>query len=138
MMNTDRAKTIRLWLVRAILLFATLLYAEIGRRFLFDPVTTIARFGIELPQPASVTTIRAIMGAFFFGLAVTAGYGLIFSKRTVACLWVMVTFIFFVLVGRILGIQLDGADTVNMDELRNEAMGMTLYVTALIVMPRQR
>ncbi len=124
--------------MRAILLFATLLYAEIGRRFLFDPVATIARFSIELPQPASVTTVRAIMGAFFFGLSVTAGYGLLFAKRTVACLWVMVTFIFFVLIGRILGLQLDGADAINLSELRNEAMGMTLYVLALILTPRQR
>jgi len=105
---------------------------------LFDPVATIARFSIELPQPASVTTVRAIMGAFFFGLSVTAGYGLLFAKRTVACLWVMVTFIFFVLIGRILGLQLDGADAINLSELRNEAMGMTLYVLALILTPRQR
>jgi len=137
-MNGPHILVVRLWIVRAILLFATVLYFEIGRLFLLDPTTTIARFGITLPEPASVTTIRAIMGAFFFGLSVTAGYGLLFQKRTVACLWVIVTFIFFVLYGRILGIQLDGADPINMSELRGEAMGMTLYVVALILMPRPR
>ena len=135
-MNGPHILVVRLWIVRAILLFATVLYFEIGRLFLLDPTTTIARFGITLQEPASVTTIRAIMGAFFFGLSVTAGYGLLFQKRTVACLWVIVTFIFFVLCGRILGIQLDGADPINMSELRGEAMGMTLYVVALILMPR--
>ena len=129
-MNGPHILVVRLWIVRAILLFATVLYFEIGRLFLLDPTTTIARFGITLPEPASVTTIRAIMGALFFGL--------LFQKRTVACLWVIVTFIFFVLCGRILGIQLDGADPINMSELRGEAMGMTLYVVALILMPRPR
>lgn len=136
-MNSPRALVIRLWVVRAILLFATLLYFEIGRRFLLDPAATIGRFGIALPQPVSLTTIRAIMGAFFFGLSVTACYGLVLRKRTIASLWVMVTFIFFVLCGRILGIQLDGADAINLSELRNEATGFALYVTALILMPRQ-
>lgn len=136
-MNSARVVVVRLWIVRAILLFATLLYFEIGRRFLLDPAATIGRFGIALPQPVALTTIRAIMSAFFFGLSVTAFYGLILRKRAVASLWVMVTFIFFVLCGRILGIQIDGADAINLSELRNEAMGFTLYVVALILMPRQ-
>ena len=136
-MNTARFATTRLWVVRAILLFATVLYFEIGRRFLFDPAGTIGRFSIVLPQPESVTSIRAIMSAFFLGLSATALYGLVRPNRMAASLWVLVTFIFFVLCGRLLGIEIDGASSINLSELRNEATGFCIYAFALIVCPRK-
>ncbi len=135
-LKTTRLATARLWVVRAVLLYATVLYFEIGRRFMVDPAGTAGLFSIVLPQPESVTTIRTIMGAFFLGLSATALYGLV-RQRMAASLWVLVTFIFFVLCGRLLGIELDGATPINLSELRNEAMGFAIYAIALVLLPRK-
>lgn len=133
----SRVAVIRLWLARAVLLSGTILYVRIGLRFLLDPVPTIARFGITLDQPLAVTTVRAIVGALFFGLGTTALTGLIFRSQTANCLRVIVSFIFFVLVGRVVGLQMDGTDPITVSELRNESIAFAVYAVALALVPRQ-
>jgi hypothetical protein len=134
--NTARLIIVRWWLARAILLLGTVLYVRIGLRFLLDPVPTIARFGITLDQPVAITTIRAIVGALFFGLGTTALTGLVFRSQTANSLRVIVSFIFFVLCGRVVGLQLDGIDPLTISELRNESIAFLVYLTAFAVVPR--
>lgn len=131
-------RAVRTWLARGILVFATLLYLEIARRMLLDPRATMQPFGIVLTQPVSITTVRAVMGAFFLGLSITAFRGLMLPAQTRIMLWVMVTFTACVVAGRLLGMALDGADAMNKGELSHEALGFGLYVAALIALPRER
>lgn len=135
-MKSQRYLTARKWIVRVILLFGAYLYFSIGRRFVFDPATTAGHFGIVLPQPESMTMVRAIVGGFFWGMSATALYGLIRQNRTVASLWVLVTFIFFVLIGRVTGVLIDGSVPINLSELQNETQGFLMYAVALYLAPR--
>ncbi|MCB2106870.1 MAG: DUF4345 family protein [Rhodobacteraceae bacterium] len=127
---------VRLWAVRVILILGTLLYLRIGVRFMLDPAAPMARFGIELTRPESMTTIRTLVGALFMGMGTTAAYGLFVRRRTVACLWVLATFIFFAVAGRTLGVYLDGGTDLNLSELRGEATALALYIIALNIVPR--
>lgn len=138
-MANERILIARLWIARAILLLGTLLYFRIGLRFMLDPTPTIARFGITLDQPVAITTVRAIVGALFFGLGTTALTGLVFRSQTANSLRVIVSFIFFVLCGRVVGLQMDGSDPITISELRNESIAFAVYALALALalVPRQ-
>ena len=136
-MKSQRFITARTWIVRVILVFGTLLYFLIGRLFLVDPADTIGHFGLTAPLPESMTMVRAIVGGFFLGLSATALYGLVMKRRTVASLWVIVTFVFCVLIGRVTGVLIDGAVPLNLSELRNETQGFIMYSVALLLAPRQ-
>jgi hypothetical protein len=121
------------WLTRIVLLFATLLFAMIGRKYVFDPVSAVHDAGIQLTTPMALTTMRASFGAFPLACAVVILTCLVSSARNRVGLWFIAILNGVVLSVRFYGIATDGTLAENQLVLTAETVLFTVTVIALLL-----
>lgn len=130
-------QTARLWFARIVTLYAVAIFSFLSFLYVVEPLDHIVMFGIAANgSPESVNFLRAGPGALFTGLAITAVYGLCRPSKLLACLWVIVVFNGCVVGARLLGIALEGANEMQLSELRDEGISWLAFVIALVVHPR--
>lgn len=131
-------QSFRIWFARTVTAYALLIFVFLAYLYIIEPLKHIAGFGISAAgSPESINFLRAGPGALFLGLALYAGYGLIWRGRLVNCLWVLVIFNACVVGVRLYGIAVDGMSPVQLSELRNEGLSWLTFVAALAACPRK-
>ena len=121
------------WLTRLVLLSATLLFAMIGRKYVFDPVAAVRNAGIVLNTPMALTTMRASFGAFPLACAASILACLFSARRNRIGLWFIAILIGIVLTVRLYGILEDGTLRENQPVLIAESVLFSITVVALVM-----
>ena len=93
---------------RIVLAASGLMFLGFGLAFLFRPVPTAAMVGIQLPEPAAVTEIRAFYGGLEVGLAVLLFIACAAGPWRVAGLALALVAFAGPAAGRLVGLLLDG------------------------------
>lgn len=121
------------WFTRLVLLSATLLFAMIGRKYVFDPVAAVRDAGIGLNTPMALTTMRASFGAFPLACSASILVCLLSTRRNRIGLWFIAILIGIVLAVRLYGIVEDGTLRENRPVLIAETVLFSVTVAALLM-----
>jgi cytochrome b561 len=121
------------WLTRLVLVFATFLFAMIGRKYIFDPVGAVQGSGIALNTPMALTTMRASFGAFPLACGIVALVCLVSGRLNRRGLWFISIVIGIVLAVRCYGIEIDGTLSGNQRVLSAELVLFSIAVFALLL-----
>jgi hypothetical protein len=121
------------WVTRIVLVFGTLLFAMIGRKFVLDPIGAVRDAGIQLATPMALTTVRASFGAFPLACSLAILTCLVSRSRNRTGLWFIAILIGVVLAVRLYGIFLDGTLQENQRVLTAEAVLLLFTVIALVL-----
>ena len=120
----------RSWAPRLVLLAAGLLYVMIGVKFVLSPGPSAAQSGLSLATAVGRTTVRAGLGGFPLGIALTLLYCLMSPARTAAGLRLAATVTAAVLVVRFAGASADDALAQSARLLAPEAAVVALTLAA--------
>src|SRR5215475_11164301 len=104
----DHIWRMTLWFKRFVLLAATLIFALIGTRYIFDPVGAAATTDISLDSALAISTMRVGFGAFPLGCALVALTCLLSPSRLRTGLFFVAVIFGVALAVRILAILGDG------------------------------
>lgn len=129
---------VRVWTVRAVLLFIALLYTFIGYLFVSDPVGTSDGFKTVLDSPTAITTIRVTYGMGFLSLALTAWVGLAWRRYEFHAVTFLLAMVCAVVVFRLYGLIVDGVSERNLEELRDESTGLVLLAIVWFAFPKNQ
>lgn len=124
------------WVGRVILLPPTLLFIQIGLKYVVMPQQVAAGSQMVLGSPAAVTDLRAF-GAIFLGLGIATLLSLLATRRLLAGLTLTALVVGCATAARLLGIALDGAAHESVFKLVPEVV-LTLLSVIGIVIERQR
>ncbi len=119
-----------LWIARVFLVVDALIFVFVGQILFRQPIL-MENLGFELVSPTGVTAIRT-WGGFFFG---TGLIGLIAATRknwVAPGLWIILIIGGLVVIARIAGISMDGAEPTQWSELQNESLGPALAILGLV------
>jgi hypothetical protein len=95
------------WIGRVILVLPTLLFIQIGSKYVSMPQQVAARSEMVLGLPAAVTDVRAF-GAIFLGLGIATLPSLLSRQRLLAGLTLVALVVGCATGARLLGIAVDG------------------------------
>src|SRR5262245_27343463 len=120
------------WLSRIVLLFATVLLAMIGLKFVGDPAGAASASSILPQSPVGLTNLRAGLGAFPLGCSAVSLMCLMSSRGRVPGLIFVTTLIGFVLLVRIFGVVHDG--TLHDSQRVLTAESVVVFVSSLALL----
>jgi hypothetical protein len=126
-----------IWFSRFVLGVATLLFASIALRGLFDPVGSSAAHGITLDSPAGVTAARVGFGGFPLAFAIIVLGCVIAERRLLTGLGVLVVVAVVLTAVRLFGLVLDGAAPFTVRVLKPE-IALVLASAVAFVLERRR
>src|SRR5258708_16456359 len=127
-----------IWFSRIVLLAATLLFAMIAFRNLFDPVRAAAPHEITLGTAAGVTVARVGFGGFPLGFAIILLVCLAAERRLLAGLGFLAVVAIVVTAARVLGLVLDGPAPFTLHVLKPEVALIIVSTTAFVLERRRR
>ncbi len=119
-----------LWIARIFLALDALIFVFVGQILLTQPML-MENLGFELISPTGITAIRT-WGGFFLGVG---AIGLIAASRkawAVPGLFIVLIMGGLVVIARIAGIAIDGAEATQWSELQDESLGPILATLGLI------
>lgn len=96
-----------IWVARIGVVLAGLFSLAMGAMAFLDPTQLGAALGINAATPLGLNSIRADLGAFFLASAIACGLALFTRRPNV--LWGAMTLYLIAVIGRILGVAIDGA-----------------------------
>jgi hypothetical protein len=121
------------WLLRILLLLATVLFFLIGFRYLGDPVNKAAADSIVLGSVMAISRVRVGFGGFPLALSLILLGCLLSRKRLLTGVTVLATTVGVVTAARLVGIAIDGPAEEALKLLRVEIILLTLSVAAIFL-----
>ena len=100
----------------------------LGARTMFVPKSMFGILAVEPEGPAGLNTIRGFLGGLFIGSSIVLATGLATGNTTFFLAVVMVMGI--VIIGRLVGIAVDGFDKKVVFPLVVELVMVTIFITA--------
>jgi len=125
------------WIARVILAAPTLLFTQIGVKYLTMPQQVAAGSQMTLGSPAAVTDMRAF-GAIFLGLAIACLWSLLSTRRLLSGLTLTAIVVGCVTAARLVGIALDGAAHESIFKLVPEVVLVSLSLVGIGIERRRR
>jgi hypothetical protein len=122
-------RTWRNWTPRLVLLAVSLLYLMIGTKFVLSPEPSAAVSGLAVAAPVGRTTLRAAMGGFPLGIALSLMFCALSAARTVAGLRLAAAVTATVLAIRLVGAATDHTLSESARLLAPETVVVVLTVT---------
>lgn len=119
-----------LWIARVFLVLDALIFIFVGQILFREPIL-MENLGFKLVSPTGFTAIRT-WGGFFFGTGLLALVGATRKDWVVPGLFVVLTIGGLVVIARIAGIWIDGAEPTQWSELQDESLGPILAILGLI------
>ena len=116
---------------RAPLVMMTIIFTMISFRYLLDPVHAASAAGISFTSPGGITVARIGFAGFPLSFAIIALSSLIFPRRLLAGLYMVLTVASVIIAVRILGISLDHSASETAGLLAPEVVLLTLSVIAI-------
>jgi hypothetical protein len=121
------------WLLRILLLLATVLFFLIGFRYLGDPVNKAAADSIVLGSVMAISRVRVGFGGFPLALSLILLGCLLSRKRLLTGVTVLATTVGVVTAARLVGIAIDGPAEEALKLLRVEIILLALSVAAIFL-----
>lgn len=87
--------------------------------------------GMILREAVSLTTVRTGFGAHYIGLGLIAAYGLVRPAQRLACYWFVAVWTALILVGRAVGLALDGIDDLQLTDAAVDAVAAIVALAGL-------
>ena len=114
--------------LRTLVGVSALFLFSLGTRTMFAPKSMVGILSVEPMESAGLNTIRGFLGGLFIGSSIVLAIGLTTDNMTFV-LAVAVT-MSVVVVGRLLGIAIDGYDKKILFPLVAELVMVTIFITA--------
>jgi len=105
-----------------------LFLAGLGTRTMFVPRSMVNILAVEPETPAGLNTVRGFLGGLFIGSSIVLATGLVTGNRTFFLAVAMIMSV--VIVGRLVGIAVDGFDKKVIVPLVAEMVMVTIFVGA--------
>jgi hypothetical protein len=121
------------WLTRLMLVAATVIFAMIASRYLFDPVGTGTAIGLAFNTPVALTVTRVGFGAFPLAFSIFTLSCLISTRRILTGLCFVALIMAFALVVRVFGMFADGSAHESMRLVRAKAIMPVVFLVGICV-----